>query len=144
MQTILKKLNETLNVAEVRLKKCEQQMAVNAQLKSALDNEKIELDARDEALTKREKSVTIYEDLATAKKNIEDEKEANINARNNLNHEKALFEDKKAKDAEELSGAKAMLEQQKDKVRKQAEELIEEKKNYKQGILNEINKQMSK
>ncbi len=130
MQALLKKLNEVVSIAEVRVKKCEEERNQNSSAKSVLDSREAQLNDRDTAITAREKKVKSIEDVVAAQQeNAAQAKKNREEARRIKDLEEKLDADYVKKN-KELADDKLLLEQQRHKLRKQTEELAEEKKNY--------------
>ncbi len=142
MEQILKELNDVLGTAKIRVQKCEEERAQNAALKSSLVGRENKVKAREEAVTKREKNVTVYEDLGAVQKENDTNLQINKDAANRLKEKEARLEEDYKVKADALAGDRALLEQQKHKLRKQAEELAVEKNTYRQKILDEIDRKM--
>lgn len=140
MQAILKKLNDLLSTAEIRIKKCDEERNQYLSKKSALDNQEKDLAGRVEAVTIREKNVTVYEDLGTAQNEIAlDRKQVKAEA-DRLKQKEMDLDAKIAAHDKKIKDDGAEIDRQKEKLAKQSIEIDKKAASYKKEVMDAISK----
>lgn len=144
MEAILKELNELLSIVKIRIQKCDEERNQYASMKSALDGQKKNLAEKVATVTKREKNVTIYEDLATAQREIDLDRKQNIEVAQRLKTKEDELESKIVSHDKKIKDDQSELDRQREKLAKNSIEIDKKAANFKKEILAEITKQASK
>ncbi len=144
MQELIKKLNELISIAEVRINKCEQEKSKNAAVKTALEAREKSVKIVEDALIDREKNVTIYENLGVAQKEIELDRNNNKEEADRLKQKEMSIDGKIASFDKKSKDAQTDIERQKEKLAKQSIEIDQKAKDYKKEVMAEITKQAGK
>lgn len=144
MRELLSKLNELIGIAEVRIKKCEEERQQHSQRISVVENREKAVDIVEKELVEREKNVKVYENISEAQAELKIDQQRNQDMIASLKKREAELEKAKSAHDKKVSDDKAEIERQKEKLAKQSAEIEKKAKTYKDEVLAAVAKQVEK